>query len=163
MNGFSFKRVKNKDRLLEIHKLFFQILDEMHRYYVDETIFEEKKNYAKNNFLEKYSDKNNYAYGLYVDGKLSGFVLAYVEGGIGFIEWLGVEMKHRGKGYGKYVLKSVENVLVKDAKVHKLFADSLISNRESVNNLITCGFQVVAKLNKHWNKQDYYLWEKFTS
>lgn len=155
-----FKRVKLKKELIKIHKLFFEILDEVKKYYVIETIKEEKTAYKFDIFSNKYSGKDNYAFGLYLDSKLVGFQLMYIEEGVCFLEWTGVSKKFRGKGYGKYIKISLEKFLMNNSNVHKIIADCLVINRESIFNLMGSGFNIITKLNRHWNKQDYYLWEK---
>ena len=155
-----FKREKSKEELIKIHKLFFDILNEVKKYYVTKTINEEKEVYSISNFLDKYSNKNNYAFGLYKDSELIGFQLMYTEEGICFLEWTGVSNKHRRKGYAKYIEESLEKFLIKKTNVHKIVSDCLVINKESVFNRISNDFSIIAKLNNHWNKQDYYLWEK---
>ena len=156
-----FIRAKSREDLVKIHRLFFKILNEVKKYYVVETINEEKEIYNESFFLKKYASKNNYAFGLYLDNVLVGFQLMYIEEGVCFLEWTGVSSKFRGKGYGKCIKTSLENFLIHNSNVHKIMADCLVINKESIFNLMNSGFNIVTKLDCHWNKQDYYLWEKF--
>jgi RimJ/RimL family protein N-acetyltransferase len=157
----TYKRAVTIEDLDKMHYLFSNIVDEMRKYYVNECIDQELKQYSLKNFREKYIKSGNYAFGLYTDANdLVGFQLFYLEGGVAFIEWIGIDVNHRGKKYGKLMDIELCSFLLKSNLAHKLFCDCLVINKESIGTLTASGYTKIGEVKNFWFNQDYYLWEK---
>ncbi len=158
-----FKRVTDLHELSVIYPEFIAILSELTNYYPTKTIQDELKIYSEKYFLSTYSKGEHHALGLYLNSELIGYVLMYIESGICFIQWVGVIKALRGMGYGKQLYLRLEDYLLKQGNVHKIFLDTICTNVEAIKTVDSVGFKKICKLEKHWDMQDYYLWEKVIS
>lgn len=93
------------------------------------------------------------------DKKHLGFCVGYIYGGTFWIDWIGVERRSRRKG----VASSLYDFLKRELRrrgAHKLWCDTIVTNRESIALFRGLGFRRAALLKNHWYGHDYYIWEK---
>lgn len=129
-------------------------------YYSRQARGAESKKYTTTAIKQKLRDKNSLLVVAKQNGRLVGFCHGSVDVGTCWIHWVGVAKGHRQKGVAMRLLKSLEKKLRK-AKVHKIWCDSRINNKESIPLLKKFGLRRIAFLKKHWYGHDFYLWQKF--
>lgn len=120
----------------------------------------ESAKYTNKSLKEKLKD----GYQLFIvarqNGRLVAFCHGSVDAGTSWIHWICVSKNYRRKGIAMKLLKSLEKEL-KKSKIHKIWCDSRINNKESIPLLKKFGLRKVAFLKKHWYGHDFYLWQKF--
>lgn len=92
--------------------------------------------------------------------KIVGTLNGYYEAGMFWIDWLVIDPSYRRNGIAKSLMNYLEKKLKKE-KIHKMWCDCRINNKESISLLNKLKFKKIAKLKNHWYKQDFYLWQKY--
>ena len=93
------------------------------------------------------------------DENIVGFVIASLDDGLIWIDWIGVDSEFRGKGIAKQLLNHIEQY-AKDNKVHKIWCDCRTNNSLAQMLWVSAGYNKITTLINHWHGQDFYLWEK---
>ncbi|MFP4568091.1 MAG: GNAT family N-acetyltransferase [Candidatus Woesearchaeota archaeon] len=129
-------------------------------YYTEDARSEEIKKFSEESLQEKIKDESNFFVFIEDNGEVVAFFSGYFDAGTFWASWLGVDFNYRNKGFGKRILIYVEREL-KRRGIHKVWFDTLVNNVEIINLVEMLGFKKVTRINNHWYKQDFYLWEKF--
>ena len=82
-----------------------------------------------------------------------GFGLGRAGGGVGFINWIGVESEHRTKGVGSAILATMERDFAK-RECHKLELYTYQNNPVLLQFYEKRGYTVMANLNNHYYHLD---------
>ncbi len=90
---------------------------------------------------------------------LGVLVMTGFEAGLLWLSWIVVSPKARERGMAGQLLEVFhQNATARG--VHKTWCDSRIGNTASQHMLEKAGYQVVARLEKHWYGLDYWIWER---
>ncbi|MEI7451639.1 MAG: GNAT family N-acetyltransferase [Candidatus Falkowbacteria bacterium] len=116
-------------------------------------------------YSEKFLHENRKAaknvYFLVFEGKeVIGFCHGYFDSGTFWLNWLGILPAFRRQGKAAEVLKFLESYLL-DRGVHKIWFDTIVTNKESIKFFQKHGYHKFTTLRNHWCGFDYFLWEKF--
>ncbi len=88
-----------------------------------------------------------------------GFCAGYHEdGGLFWLDWIGVDARARGRGVGRALLGALEEAV--GGKARKIWCDTRTTNEESMALLRKQGYERVAEYRRHWYGLDFYIWEK---
>ena len=90
--------------------------------------------------------------------KVVGFVFGSINTGMLHLMWLGVDSEYRKLGVAEKLIKKAE--IWAKGRVHKIWFDTRINNKESVPLAKKLKYKKAATLRKHYYGQDFYIWEK---
>lgn len=93
------------------------------------------------------------------DENIIGFIIASLDDGLIWIDWIGVDSEFRGKGIAKQLLNHIEQY-ARDNKVHKIWCDCRTNNSLAQMLWVSAGYNKITTLINHWHGQDFYLWGK---
>lgn len=143
----------------QVSNLMLNTLNEMRKYYCEEAIKEETVKYSQEN-IQKSLDSGIEVLSATVDKSMVGIQILSFDASLCYIEWMTVTPEWRNRGINKLLLgKTIE--LAKNKNCHKIWCDARTSNSESISFLLKNGFNIITKINKHWFKEDYYLFDCF--
>ena len=91
--------------------------------------------------------------------KVVGFLFGYVSTGMLHLIWLGVDSNYRKVGIGQQLMLKTE-AWGRGKKVHKIWFDTRVNNKQSIPLVIKLKYRKVALLKKHYYGQDFFIWEK---
>jgi len=94
------------------------------------------------------------------DNRIAGVLNGYYEAGMFWIDWIVVGSSFRRNGVAKSLMNYLEKKLKRE-KIHKIWCDCRTTNKESISLLKKLKFKKIAKIKRHWYKQDFYLWQKY--
>lgn len=116
--------------------------------------------FTKKEMLGKLKDRKNLSLILRDNGKIIAFVNGYFEDGdVFYLLWIGVIKEARGKGAGSKILHALENKLRK-LGIHRLYCHIRVNNKESLALFKSKGYRKIARLNRFWYGQDFYIYSK---
>ena len=95
------------------------------------------------------------------DGTVVGFCFNHFDDYTIWLDWFAVRPDFRRKGVGGAFIEAVVETARKRG-AHKVWCDTRASNEPSMKLLRKSGFRKIAEVKRHWYKQDFILWEKFT-
>lgn len=94
------------------------------------------------------------------EGKLivgAGYGICYA--GVCYLEWIGIQRTHRGKGIGKKLVRYLEQA-AKRQGIHKVWLNTDNHNLASIKLFRSAGYRKIGVVKKHWYGTDNILWEK---
>ncbi len=97
--------------------------------------------------------------GTFVNGELAGVVVSQLDAGLIWLGWIVVGETYRGQGLGHELMRALE-ASARGRGAHKVWCDSRVENTASQHLLEAHGYQIMARLERHWYGLDYFLWEK---
>lgn len=109
---------------------------------------------------KEFKDKNNLFLVAKNKEKIIGVLNGYYEAGMFWADWLVVDSKFRRSEVAESLMDYLEEKFKKE-KVHKIWCDCRTVNKESIALLKKLKFKKIVKIDKHWYKQDFYLWQKY--
>lgn len=91
--------------------------------------------------------------------KVVGFLFGYISTGMLHLIWLGVDSNYRKLGIGQQLMLKAES-WGRGKKVHKIWFDTRINNKQSIALVVKLKYRKAALLRKHYYGQDFFIWEK---
>jgi len=93
------------------------------------------------------------------DDKVAGFLFGYISTGMLHLIWLGIDPNYRKLGIGQNLILKAES-WARIKKVHKIWFDTRVNNKQSISLVIKMRYHKAALLKKHYYGQDFFIWDK---
>lgn len=151
--------VLKPDEVAEFSHVFREVVSET-PYYSKEAKAAEIRQFSPREVRKKL-DGGDYLFLISkMNGKIVGFSCGYYDAGLFWGDWFGVKKGFRGRHIALDLL-DYRDAFLKRHGVHKIWNDCRTNNKESIGLLKKRGFRKIARMNRHWYKQDFYIWYKF--
>src|SRR3989344_1777408 len=128
-------------------------------YYPPEGKKMESSKYTPAGLKEKLESKSWLVLVAKNKNQIAGFLSGYFDYGVFWVDWIGVDEEYRRQGLAIKIMKELETIAGRN-KVHKIWLDTIIANKEAISMFTSLGFKKIANLKNHWYHDDFYLWER---
>ena len=128
-------------------------------YYSKKARKEEIKKFSPLTIQKKLKNRSNLFLIAKERDKIIGMLDGYYDAGLFWADWLAIDPSKRRLGIGLALINFLERKLRKE-KIHKIWCDCRISNKESKALLRKLNFEKITTIKKHWYNQDFILWQK---
>ncbi len=92
--------------------------------------------------------------------QIVGFCFSNNDDQMVWLAWLGVHAACRRMGVGASLLEQLD-VRARKVASHKIWCDSRTDNQASAALLRGQGYRQICTLERHWYRQDFFIWEKY--
>lgn len=151
------RKIQIKD-IENYHQLVTEIIGNT-SYYSDLAKSEELEEYSQEQIGKRLNDGINVYFVAIEDAKMIGFCHGYFDMGTFWINWIGTQKNIRYKGVASKILKEIEEYIIA-LGVHKIWLNTKMDNKESINFFLKHGYKIFAPVKNHWYHADFYFWEK---
>jgi ribosomal protein S18 acetylase RimI-like enzyme len=131
-------------------------------YYNDLAKEHEIKRYSELNLIEKIKEDPKSIIVAEVNNDIIGVCFNRFDDFTLWLEWIIISSTDRNKGVGKLLIHALEKS-ARERDCHKIWCDCRTSNSVSKSFLQSCGFDIIATIEKHWYQQDFVILQKFVN
>ena len=108
---------------------------------------------------KKYWEKVKFNFCAKEGSEILGMLDGYYMGGVMYVSQLIVGHKRRRQGVGQALMKAAEKIATKN-KIHKIYLHTGV-DWKAVDFYERLGYQKEARLEKHYEEQDFWVMSKF--
>ena len=141
--AFIVEKLKKSNDVDAAVNLFYDMVDELHARSAEDERLHFKESYNAKIVLERLDNKD-YVYLVgKEDGKMVGFIFAWISDRIGHIHWMGVNKECRHHGYGDTILKEAIATF-REMGCYEVKLSAHISDKGAYHLFQKCGFKEIA-------------------
>lgn len=89
-----------------------------------------------------------------------GFIHGHIDFGTFWLNWIGTKKEYRNTGIASNLFYELLKQL-KGKNIHKIWFDTRTENKEAIRFFKRLGCKKICKIENHWYKSDFYLWQIF--